>query len=80
MKASNKYVWNWLANVFSKLFLFYKLEIVWLKREKNEKPQVHFRTPLLPKKKKWNILFMYNLLKGYKIDQCELCLNSTKCI
>ncbi len=36
---------------FSNLFLSYKLNIFWLQCEKDEKPQVHFRTPLIQKLK-----------------------------
>jgi hypothetical protein len=60
--------------IFSNLFLPYKLNIFWLECEKDEKPQVHFKTPLLKILKKSYISSIYNLLKGYKID-CELCLN-----
>jgi hypothetical protein len=63
-----------LQFIFSNLFLSYKLNIFWLECEKDEKPQVHFRTLLIQNFKKCNILFTYNLLKGYKIE-CELCLN-----
>jgi hypothetical protein len=31
--------------VFSNLVLSYKLDIFWLECEKDENPQVHFRTP-----------------------------------
>jgi hypothetical protein len=35
--------------VFSNQLLQYKLDIFWLKFEKDEKPQVHLRTPLFQK-------------------------------
>jgi hypothetical protein len=74
VKVSNKYVWNWLASFFLNLFLPYMMDIFWLKCEKDEKPQVHFSTPLIQKQIKCNMSFAYNLLKGYKVN-CELCLN-----
>jgi hypothetical protein len=37
--------------VFSNLVLSYKLDIFWLECEKDENPQVHFRTPLIQKLK-----------------------------
>ncbi len=74
IKVGSKYVWNWFAIFFSNLFLSYKLDIFWLECEKDEKPQVHFRIPLIQKQLKCNISLIYNLLKGYKIE-CELCLN-----
>ncbi len=46
---------------FSNLFLSYKLDICLLECEKDEKPQVHFRAPLIQKFKKCNISFTYNL-------------------
>jgi hypothetical protein len=36
--------------IFSNLLLSYKLDIFWLEYEKDEKPQVDFRTPLIQKK------------------------------
>jgi hypothetical protein len=41
---------NWQI-FFSNLLLSYKLDIFWLEYEKNEKSQVHFRTPLIFKNK-----------------------------
>jgi len=52
----------------------YKLDIFWLECEKDEKKKKCFMTPLIQRLKKCNISFIYNLLKGYKIN-CELCLN-----
>jgi hypothetical protein len=57
------------------MLLPYKLNIFLLKCELNEKPQVHFRHPLIQSFKKCNISFTYNLHKGYKVD-CDICLNS----
>jgi len=45
------------------------------KCEKDEKPQVHFKHPLILNSKKCNISSTYNLHKGYKIDY-DICLNS----
>jgi hypothetical protein len=45
---------------FSNIFLPYKLNIFWLECEKNEKPQIYCRAPLIQKSK-----------KGYKVeDEC----------
>jgi len=52
---------------FSNLFLLYKLDIFWLECEKDEKPKVHFRTPLIQKINKCNISSTYiDLIKGLR--------------
>ncbi len=68
MKLIGKYI-------FLKPILPYKLNIFLLECEKDEKPQEHFRAPLIQNFKKCNVTSIYNLHKGYKID-CDLCLNS----
>jgi hypothetical protein len=62
------------SKCFSNLLLPYKLDIFLFKCEKDEKPQVHFKAPLIQNFKKCNISFTYNLQKGYKIDY-DLCFN-----
>jgi hypothetical protein len=47
---------------------FYPLDIFLLECEKDEKPQIHFKAPLIQNLKKCNISSTYNLHKGYKID------------
>ncbi len=53
----------------------YKLDIFLLECEKDEKPQVHFKVPII--QKNLNVIFhlLPNLLKSYKVH-CEFCLNS----
>jgi hypothetical protein len=69
MKVVNKYVWNWLVNVFFKpRLLSYKLNIFLLECEKDENPQVHCRASINSKKLNYNISSTYNLFKSYKVD------------
>jgi len=56
---------EWQIFFSNLLFSSYKLNIFRWECEKNEKPQIHFKTSLI---QKYNISYIYNLLKGYKID------------
>jgi len=49
IKVGDKYVWNWLAIFFKNILLPYKLNVFWLKYEKDENTQIHFKTPLIQK-------------------------------
>jgi hypothetical protein len=64
-----------LTNCFFKpTFTLCQDKYIWLESQKDEKPQVHFKTPLIKNILKCNISSTCNLFKGYKID-CELYLN-----